>query len=203
MRKSKKVAAASIALLFVLLTIPFAKSHADDKSADKSAKRDEVFDPVEFIKLFKVGMSYTEVQAALPKIVEQDILSYITTEEVFLLSIDLPGTGSWNASFKFDTLDVPMRRPEQLIELSCSAGLSSRNESFDMIVRKVTEAFGEPVQINRSGEKFQEAGWRVSGGSVLTLEYSVMPNGVGNNVSVEFVIKKKSRRNATSSKAVA
>src|SRR6185436_8684127 len=137
MRKSKKGVAASIVFLIVFLTIPLANVQADDKPA----KRDEGFDAVEFIKRFKVGMSYTEVQAALPKSVDQDILSYITTEEVFMLSVDLPGAGSWNASFKFDTLDAPMRRPERLIELSCSAGLSSRSESFDMIVRKVTEAF--------------------------------------------------------------
>ncbi|HKP84800.1 MAG TPA: hypothetical protein VJZ26_01810 [Blastocatellia bacterium] len=199
MRKSKKAAAAGIALLIVFLAVPLATTQADDKPP----KRDEAFDAVEFIKRFKVGMSYTEVQAALPKSVEQDILSYITTEEVFLLSVDLPGAGSWNAAFKFDTLDTPMRRPERLIELSCSAGLSSRNESFDKIVRKVTEAFGDPVQVNRSEEKFQQAGWRVSGGSVLTLEYSVVPNGVGNNVSVEFIIKKKPLRNETGAKAIA
>jgi hypothetical protein len=199
MYKSKKAARASIALLIVFLTVPFANIQADEKPA----KSNEAFDPVEFIKRFKMGMSYTEVQAALPNSVEQDILSYLTTEEVFLLSVDLPGAGSWNASFKFDTLDAPMRRPERLIELSCSAGLSSRNESFDMIVRKVTEAFGDPAQVNRSEEKFQQAGWRVSGGSVLTLEYSVAPNGVGNNVSVEFIIKKKTPRNAAGPKAVA
>jgi hypothetical protein len=199
MRKSNKVAAAIIALLFIFLTIPFANARADEKNA----KHDEGFDPIEFIKRFKVGMTYTEVQAVLPKSVEQDILSYITTEEVFLLSVDLPGAGSWNASFKFDTLDTPMRRPERLVELSCSAGLSSRSESFDTIVRKVTEAFGAPAQVNRSEEKFQQAGWRVSGGSVLTLEYSIVPNGGGNNVSVEFIIKKNPRHNAAASKAVA
>ena len=199
MRKSNKVSVAIIALLIMLLTVPSTSVRADDKTA----KHDDGFDPVEFIKRFKVGMSYTEVQAVLPKSVEQDILSYITTEEVFLLSVDLPGAGSWNASFKFDTLDTPMRRPERLTELSCSAGLSSRSESFDAIVRKVTDAFGVPAQVNRSEEKFQQAGWRVSGGSVLTLEYSVVPNGAGNNISVEFIIKKNPRHNSAVSKAIA
>jgi hypothetical protein len=199
MRKSNKVAVAIIALLIIFLTVPSTSARADDKAA----KHDDGFDPIEFIKRFKVGMSYTEVQAVLPKSVEQDILSYITTEEVFLLSVDLPGAGSWNASFKFDTLDTPMRRPERLIELSCSAGLSSRSESFDAIVRKVTEAFGVPAQVNRSEEKFQQAGWRVSGGSVLTLEYSIVPNGAGNNISVEFIIKKNPRQNTAVSKAIA
>jgi hypothetical protein len=199
MHNPNKIITAVIALLFAVAVMPSAG--AQDK--DKTGKRDEGFDPVEFIKRFKVGMSYTEVQQALPKNVNQDILSYITTEEVFLLSIDLPTPSSWSASFKFDTLDTPMRRPEKLVELSCSAGLSSRNESFESIVRKVTDAFGEPLKIDRSEDKFQQAGWRVSGGSVLTLEYSIVPNGVGNNVSVEFIIKKNPRRDAAASKAVA
>ncbi|MFP5265660.1 MAG: hypothetical protein ACLGJB_27570 [Blastocatellia bacterium] len=199
MHKSNKIITAVIALLFAVAVMP----SASGQDKDKTGKRDEGFDPVEFIKRFKVGMSYTEVQQALPKNVDQDILSYITTEEVFLLSIDLPTPSSWSASFKFDTLDTPMRRPEKLVELSCSAGLSSRNESFESIVRKVTDAFGEPLKIDRSEDKFQQAGWRVSGGSVLTLEYSIVPNGVGNNVSVEFIIKKNPRRDAAASKAVA
>ncbi|MGA9767595.1 MAG: hypothetical protein WBV94_01035 [Blastocatellia bacterium] len=199
MYKSNKVAAAVVTLLVILMSMPSANGQANNKTA----KCDEAFDPIEFIKRFKIGMSYTEAQSALPKSVEQDILSYITTEEVFFLSVDLPGSGSWNASFKFDTLDAALRRPERLVELSCSAGLSSRSESFDSIVLKVTEAFGEPVQVSRSEEKFQQAGWRVSGGSVLTLEYSIVPNGAGKNVSIEFIIKKNPRHNSAKSKEVA
>lgn len=186
-------------LLVIFMSMPSANGQANNKTT----KCDEAFDPIEFIKLFKIGMSYAEVQSALPKSVDQDILSYITTEEVFFLSVDLPGPGSWNAAFKFDTLDAALRRPERLVELSCSAGLSSRSESFDSIVLKVTEAFGDPVQVSRSESKFQQAGWRVSGGSVLTLEYSIVPNGAGNNVSIEFIIKKNPRHNPANSKAVA
>src|ERR1044072_4196320 len=199
MYKSNKVAAAVATLLVIFMSMPSANGQANNKTA----KCDEAFDPIEFIRRFKVGMSYTEVQSALPKSVDQDILSYITTEEVFFLSVDLPGPGSWNAAFKFDTLDAALRRPERLVELSCSAGLSSRSESFDAIVLKVTEAWGEPVQVSRSESKFQQAGWRVSGGSVLTLEYSIVPNGAGNNVSIEFIIKKNPRHNSANSKAVA
>jgi hypothetical protein len=126
MYKPNKIITAVIALLFAVAALP----GANGQDKDKTSKRDEAFDPVEFIKRFKVGMSYTEVQQALPKNVDQDILSYITTEEVFLLSVDLPTPASWNASFKFDTLDAAMRRPEKLVELSCSAGLSSRSASF-------------------------------------------------------------------------
>lgn len=199
MYKANRIIRAIIVLLFVVAVMP----SANGQDNDKSIKRDEAFDPVKFIKRFNLGMSYTEVQQALPKNVDQDILSYVTSEEVFLLSVDLPTPASWSASFKFDTLDATMRRPEKLIELSCSAGLSNRSESFESIVHKVTEAFGEPVKIDRSADKFQQAGWRVSGGSVLTLEYSVVPNGIGNNVSVEFIIKKNPRRDPAASKAVA
>jgi hypothetical protein len=89
-----------------------------------------------------------------------------------------------------------------LIEFSCSAGLSTRSESFETIVRKVTEAFGEPLEVDRSQDRFQQAGWRVSGGSLLTLEYSTDPAAV-NNVNIEFVIKKGPRRNLPDLKAVA
>ncbi|HEX8184230.1 MAG TPA: hypothetical protein VF747_05750 [Blastocatellia bacterium] len=198
MQKANKVITAIVVLLSMVASVPCVKAQDN-----KNTKGEEAFDVVGFIKRFKIGMTYTEVQQALPKNVDQDILSYITTEDAFLLSVDLPKPASWSASFKFDTLDTAMRRPEKLIELSCSAGLSSRNDSFDSIVRKVTEAFGEPLKIDRIEDKFQQAGWRVSGGSVLTLEYSMVPNGVGNNVSVEFIIKKNPRQDAAASKAVA
>jgi len=154
---------------------------------------DGCVDGVEFIKHFKIGMSYNEVQAALPKSVEQDTLSYVTTDEAFVLNVELPGRGEWSASFRFDTRDTPIRRPEHLIEMSCTASLSSRSQSFDALVGKVTAAFGEPVKVDRTAEKIQQAGWRV-GGSLLTLEYAVMPNGIGNNVTVEFTIRKNGRR---------
>jgi hypothetical protein len=170
---------------------------------NKDARRTEPFDPVEFIRGFRIGMSYEEVQARLPKTAEQDALAYITGEEAFLLGVDIPGQTTWSASFKFDTLDMPTRRPEQLIEFSCSAGLSTRSESFETIVQKVTASFGDPVELDRSHERFQQAGWRVSGGSVLTLEYSTLPGAAASNVNVEFVIKKNRRRNLPDSKAVA
>jgi hypothetical protein len=147
-------------------------------------------------------MSYVEVQKLLPRNAEQDTLAYVPSEEAFLLGVDIPGQATWGASFKFDTLDTPARRPEQLIEFSCSAGLSTKSESFETIVRKVTEAFGEPLEVDRSHDRFQQAGWRVSGGSMLTLEYSTTSGGV-NDVNIEFVIKKNPRRNLPDFKAVA
>ena len=168
----------------------------------KEPKRTEPFDPVQFIRSVSIGMSYVEVQKLLPRSAEQDTLAYVPSEEAFLLGVDIPGQTTWGASFKFDTLDTPARRPEQLIEFSCSAGLSTKSESFETIVRKVTEAFGEPLEVDRSHDRFQQAGWRVSGGSVLTLEYSTAPGGV-NNVNIEFVIKKNPRRKLPDFKAVA
>ena len=168
----------------------------------KDPKRIEAFNPVEFIRSFSIGMSYVEVQKLLPRNAEQDTLAYVPSEEAFMLGVDIPGQATWSASFKFDTLDAPARRPEQLIEFSCSASLSTKSESFETIVRKVTDAFGDPVEVDRSQDRFQQAGWRVSGGSVLTLEYSTAP-GAANNVNIEFVIKKNPRRNLPDFKAVA
>jgi len=190
---------ASVVTLMLALAIPC----ANVPGQAKAEKRIESFDPVEFMKSFRIGMSYAEVQGLLPKQAEQDILAYVPSEEAFLLGADISGQPTWSASFKFDTLDTPARRPEQLIEFSCSAGLSSRSESFETIVRKVTAAFGDPVEIDGSRERFRQAGWRVSGGSVLTLEYSTTPGGVANDVSIEFVIKKNLRHSLPDPKAVA
>jgi hypothetical protein len=190
---------ASIMTLMLALVIPYTTAFGQHKDA----KHTELFDPVEFIKGFRIGMSYPDVQALLPRQAEQDTLAYVPSEEAFLLSVDIAGQVTWSASFKFDTIDLPARRPEQLIEFSCSAGLSTRSESFETIVQKVTATFGDPVELDRSQERFQQAGWRVSGGSVLTLEYSTTSGAAASNVNVEFVIKKNRRRNAPDSKAVA
>ncbi|HYP27176.1 MAG TPA: hypothetical protein VE262_10705 [Blastocatellia bacterium] len=186
----KRAASVLMVSILALLTLPIANGQA----VNESIKPNDRFDPIEFIKLFKVGMSYTEVQKALPKDAEQDILSYLATDDLFLLTVDLPDHPSWSASFKFDTLDTPLRRPEQLVEMSCSATVSSRSQTFESIVNKVTAVFGEPAQLDRSPKEIRQAGWRVLGGSVLTLEYSIVPSGLaGKDVSVDFIIKKNKR----------
>jgi hypothetical protein len=208
MRKAKRLAAAVLGVWMLVAAVPAFCQPDDDspkanpskpvEKADANHARsagDGSVDGIEFIKHFKIGMSYNEVQAALPKGIEQDTLSYVTTDEAFVLNVELPGSAEWSASFRFDTLDTPIRRPERLIEMSCTASLSSRSQSFDALVGRVTAAFGEPVKIDRTAEKIQQAGWRV-GGSLLTLEYAVMPNGIGNNVTVEFTIRKNGRRAA-------
>jgi hypothetical protein len=188
-------------IMMLMLAVVMACSTSFGQSKD--AKSAEQFDPVGFIKSFRIGMSYEDVQALLPKSAQQDALAYITGEEAFLLGVDIPGQATWSASFKFDTLDMPARRPEQLVEFSCSAGVSTRSESFETIVRKVTAAFGDPMELDRSQERFQQAGWRVSGGSVLTLEYSKVTGTAASNVNIEFVIKKNRRHDTPDSKAVA
>ena len=208
MRKSSGFAAALLSLLIVhCASWTFAQEpgksrqagscdQIDASDAAVTTGCDGSAAAVEFIKRFRLGMSYKEVQTALPKEAEQDILCYLTGEEVFLLNVDLPGAGDWSASFRFDTADSSIRQPEHLVEMSCSASLSSRNQSFDALVGKVTAAFGEPVKVDRAETKIQQAGWRVVGGSMLILEYSVMPNGIGNNVTVEFTFRKNSRHKA-------
>ena len=205
MRKAKRLAAMILAAwVFVATAQAFGqpddrdrKSNPDDSAGTRAttgaAPAKGLDDGVEFIKRFKLGMSYSEVQAALPKNVDQDTLIYVTTDEAFLLNIELPEAGGWSASFRFDTLDAPTRRPERLIEMSCTASLSSRSQSFETLVDKVTAAFGAPLKVDRTGERIQQAGWRV-GGSLLTLEYSFLPNGIGNNVTIEFTIRRSGRR---------
>lgn len=200
MYKSNKLV---VSLMVIMIAFAGVGS-VNGQAGNKNARRDEAFDPIEFLKRFKIGMSYTEVQAILPKDTDQDILSYIVTEEVFFLSVDIPTQANWSAAFKFDTLDAPLRRPERLVELSCSATVSSNSDSFDSIVRKVTDAYGEPIKLDRSETEIQQAGWRVSGGSYLVLEYSIVPTGLsGKNVNVDFTIKKNKRREAAKSKSVA
>ncbi len=205
MYKMNRLVAAIITMLIVLTSLPgaYAQASAQDPKV-KEASGDDNFDPIEFLNRFKLGMSYTEVQNLLPKNFDQDILSYITTDEVFLLNVDIPGRAGWNASFKFDTLDAAMRRPEQLVEVSCGAALSSRSSSFESLVRRVADVFGEPDKMDKSEDQIQQAGWRVSGGSVLTLEYFVVPKGLdGKDVSVDFVVKKNKRAKSSPSKDIA
>ena len=138
-------------------------------------------------------MSYVEVQAALPRNAEQDALAYVPAKSRFCWA-SICQADDVERLFKFDTLDTPARRPEQLIEFSCSAGISTRSESFDAIVGKVTEAFGEPVEVSRSQDQFQQAGWRVYWRITFDPEYSKMPGAAADTVNIEFVIKKNRRR---------
>ena len=170
--------------LLLLATAP-AASPAREMAATPGAK--ETVDAIQFIKQFHIGMTYTEVQRSLPKAVEQDILSYNASENVFMLGVDSPTTENWSGYFIFDTGDAPTRRPERLIELTCSLTLRGRSEPFESIVQKVSDAFGEPIELNNSRAQIHQAGWQIPGQSVLTLEYTVVQNPGG--AVVDFVIK--------------
>src|ERR1700742_3310721 len=167
MRKSNRLAAAMLAALSLMVTVPaFGQTDDGNSKANSSStsaeKQDETtptvpVDGIEFIKQFKIGMTYAEVQAALPKSAEQDILSYVTSDQAFILNVDLPGAGDWSASCRFDTQDTAVRLPDPSVDTHCSAILSSRNQSFDRLVGKVNSAFAKPVQVDRSKDKIQLA----------------------------------------------
>jgi hypothetical protein len=199
---NRRLLAGTAALLFLSTLSPtYARNLTteDDKVASKAK-----LDPVEFIKRFTIGMTYSELQQALPREVEQDLPSYLLSEEVFMLTVEISGPSGWSATFKFDTQDTAIRRPEQLIEISCSAVVSSRNDPFEAIVRKVAASYGEPLQLDRTQDKFQEAGWRVKGGSVLKLEYSIVPSSLAErDASIDLTVKKNKPRATSRPRAVA
>ena len=62
---------ASIMTLMLAVAIPC----ANVPGQSKAEKRGESFDPVEFMKSFRIGMSYAEVQGLLPRQAEQDTLA--------------------------------------------------------------------------------------------------------------------------------
>ncbi|HXG67089.1 MAG TPA: hypothetical protein VNO70_18440 [Blastocatellia bacterium] len=199
MYRSKIVCTVIAVLLFAFMTPP-----AWSQAAKESQKQDKPFDLIEFINHFQIGMTYSQVQATLPKEAEQEAMSYDMTDEVFVLNVDGPERENWGASFKFDTLDEPLRRPEQLVEIVFSTLLSSRDDSFDELVRKANQIFGKPVEVDNSQERFQKAGWRISGGSILKLEYSVLPDGaIGKDVNVDFILMKGRRRTSSAPASVA
>lgn len=149
-------------------------------------------------------MSYDQVQRVLPKGAEQDVLWYIEKDRAFLLTIELPFRDRWRASFTFDTEESAMRRPERLVEVRYSAMLSSRSESFESIVKRVSKALGmeaETGRVKREGV-IRKAGWVMPAGSILTLEYSVIPsNAMSPDAAVEFTIQSRTRHRLAFPKA--
>src|SRR4051794_2336397 len=90
MCKANRLAAAILAVLMLVATAPAFGQPDDDRTKTNpsnpaethdanraKAASDGTVDGVEFIKHFKIGMTYNEVQAALPKSVEQDTLNYV------------------------------------------------------------------------------------------------------------------------------
>jgi hypothetical protein len=164
---------------------------------DNRSKR---FDPIDLLKRITIGMSYDQVQRVLPRGAEQDVLWYIEKDRTFLLTVDLPFKDRWKASFIFDTEESAMRRPERLVEVRYSAMLSSRSESFESIVERVSRALGmeaETGRVKREGV-IRKAGWLMTTGAILTLEYSIIPSSAMNpDAAVEFTVQSTARRRLT------
>jgi hypothetical protein len=149
-------------------------------------------DSVEFLKLFHIGMSYGDVQAILPKGLEQELPTYNLSENLFVLGVGRSASDDWGAYFLFDTNDGALRKPEHLVEIDCSATLGGRFQDFESLVREVSGTYGSPVKLDSSErEQTRTAGWRVPDDSVLTLEYTRLSNASKPQTClVDFVIRK-------------
>jgi hypothetical protein len=168
---------------------------------DKRSKR-PAFDLIALFSRFKIGMTYDEVQSAMPASARQDAVSYNLADRVFLLSVEFPSKEKRIISFTFDTSESLIRRPERLIELRSTAMLSSRREPFDSIVQKVSRLLGAPAETARSGAMMNKAGWSISGESFLTLKYSIIPSGpISPDAVVEITVESRNRRKSVSPRA--
>jgi hypothetical protein len=149
-------------------------------------------EPLKLLKRFKIGMSYDEVLDAIPRGATRDVLSYNVSEDVFVFSAEMPGRDRWTISFTFDTEDSPIRRPERLIEVRCSGMLSSSKQPFDTLVRKVSTSLGDPIKMGRATTGQHQAGWAMTGGATLLLEYSVLPSAaISIDAIVDFIVRSK------------
>ena len=173
-----------IVILFAAILVPAAPPHS------KVAKK--TVEPLDLIKRFKIGMSYDDVLNALPKTAVRDVLSYNISDESFLFSAELPGRDKWTISFTFDTEDSPIRRPERLVEVRCSSVLSSSEQPFDSLVRKVSTSLGDPVKLDLAKAGQHQAGWRMTGDATLLLEYSLLPNAsITFDAIVDFIVRSR------------
>jgi hypothetical protein len=155
-------------------------------SANAEETTREPGDSIKFLNLFHVGMSYDEVRLALPKDVHIDVPSYNVSDHTFMLAVET-SEDRWSAYFLFDTTETTVRRPERVVEIGCSTTVDGSSQTFESIVNKVSGTFGDPVNLEQSRTMVRDAGWRVSNGSILTLEYSRMPSE--SRVLVDFVVK--------------
>jgi hypothetical protein len=189
----------AVSALSVISLTSFGPCFGRDKS-NRTAAADPVpgaIDSVEFLKLFHIGMSYADVQAILPKELEQEVPTYNLSENVFVLGVGKSSSEDWGAYFLFDTSDGALRKPEHLVEIDCSATLGGRFQDFESLVREVSGAYGSPVKLDSSEkEQTRTAGWRVPDDSVLTLEYTRLSNNTRPQTClVDFVIRKLRYKN--------
>jgi hypothetical protein len=159
----------------------------DDRESDLA-------DSIQFLKQFHIGMTYDEVQRALPRTLQQDALAFSTRDNVFLLGVGKSSNDDWSAYLMFDSSDLEIKKPERLIEIDCSSTLTVMKESFASVVDRVSGSFGPPSSLDNA-ERTSKAGWQTTGGSLLTLEYTRMPGAARNTQCVvDFVIRSASRK---------
>jgi hypothetical protein len=184
-----KRAAEVLALIVLSLTISrpgFGRDKTDSTASP------EAVDTVEFLKLFHIGMTYADVEAKLPKGLEQDVPAYNTSDNVFMLGVGKSPSDDWGAYFVFDSSDGAMRKPEHLVEIDCSTTMAGRFQDFESLVREVSGAYGMPTKLDSSGKELtKSAGWRVHDDTVLTLEYTRLSGTARQETClVDFVIRK-------------
>src|SRR5262245_33719244 len=178
---------AAICLIQVFAVPVWSRTDKESSRTDR-----ESLEPLDFVKRFRIGMSYTDVADSIPKNANRDVLSYSVPEDLFIFTVEMPGQGEWTVTFTFDTEDSPIRRPERLVEVRCSAMLSSRKQPFDSLVQTVSTSFGDPVKLERAKSGQRQAGWKMTGGSVLLLEYSVLPGAaISVDAVVDFIVRSK------------
>ncbi|HUK90066.1 MAG TPA: hypothetical protein VLZ81_06675 [Blastocatellia bacterium] len=184
-----------VVLALVAITLATIKPALGQQKSVQGASPEAV-DALEFLKLFQIGMSYADVQAKLPKDLEQEIPAYNASDNVFMLVVGRSAADDWGAYFVFDTGDGSIRKPEHLIEMDCSATLAGRFEDFDSLVREVSGAYGTPAKLDSSvKEQTRSAGWRVPDDSVLTLEYTSLGDAARRQTClVDFVIRRSRYR---------
>jgi len=162
-------------------------SESDDRGSDLA-------DSISFLKQFRIGMTYDEVQRTLPKTLQQDALAYNTRDNVFLLGVGKSANDDWSAYLIFDSSDLEIKKPQALVEIDCSSTSVVMKESFESVVDRVSGSFGPPTRLD-TAERTSRAGWQTTGGSLLTLEYTRMPGAAAKTQCVvDFVIKSASRR---------
>jgi len=183
----------AIALCALLLWSGAASTFARQISG--SSNRDsDLADSISFLKQFHIGMTYDEVQRALPATLQQDALAYNTRDNVFLLGVGKSANDDWSAYLMFDSSDLEIKKPERLIEIDCSSTLTVLKESFESVVDRVSGSFGPPSRLD-TAEKTSRAGWQTAGGSLLTLEYTRMPGAAPKTQCVvDFVIRSSTRK---------
>src|SRR5215470_8681204 len=143
----QKMRFCAIALCALLLWSGAANTFASQNSGSDNRESD-LADSISFLKQFHLGMTYDEVQQALPKTLQQDALAYSTRDNVFMLGVGKSANDDWSAYLMFDTSDLEIKKPERLVEIDCSSTIPLTNETFESVVSRVSGSFGPPIKLD-------------------------------------------------------